>query len=56
MASFVDYYNYQRYHEALGNVTPADVYYGRREAMLARREEVKQQSLNQRRLANLSTA
>ena len=54
MASFVAYYNYQRYHEALRNVTPADVYYGRREAILASREEVKQRTLNQRRLANLS--
>jgi putative transposase len=56
MASFVNYYNYQRYHEALGNVTPADVYFGRRATILARREEVKQQSLDQRRLVNLSTA
>ena len=56
MDSFVNYYNYQRYHEALGNVTPADVYHGRRELILARREEVKQQSLTQRRLANLTTA
>ena len=55
LTSFVDYYNYQRYHEALRNVTPADVYYGRREAILARREEVKQQSLNHRRSVNLST-
>jgi putative transposase len=56
MASFVDYYNHQRYHEALDNVTPADVYYGRREEILARREEVKQQTLAARRAANLSTA
>jgi hypothetical protein len=55
MAIVVDYY-YRRYHEALGNVAPADVYFGRREAILARREEVKQESLAQKRSANLSTA
>ena len=54
MASFVLYYNYQRYHEALGNVTPADVYYGQREAILARREEVKQETLTARKVANLT--
>jgi transposase InsO family protein len=56
MESFVDYYNHHRYHEALDNVTPADVYYGRREEILARREEVKQQTLAARKMANLSTA
>jgi putative transposase len=56
MGSFVNYYNYHRYHEALDNVTPADVYYGCREEILARREKVKQQTLAARRAANLSTA
>jgi len=49
IANFVDYYNYRRYHKALGNVTPADVLYGRREAILKRRKEVQIQTINRRR-------
>jgi len=40
IADFVDYYNYRRYHKALGNVMPADVLYDRREEILKRRKEV----------------
>jgi transposase InsO family protein len=36
-ADFIDFYNHRRYHEGLDNVTLADVYYGRLEAILARR-------------------
>lgn len=49
IANFVDYYNYHRYHKALGNVTPADVLYGRREEILKRREEVQIQTINRRK-------
>ncbi len=49
IAGFVDYYNHRRYHKALGNVTPADVLYGRREEILERRKEVQIQTINRRK-------
>jgi len=49
IADFVDYYNYRRYHKALGNVTPADVLYDRREEVLKHRKEVQIQTINRRR-------
>jgi transposase InsO family protein len=49
IADFVDYYNYRRYHKALGNVTPADVLYGRKEQILKYRKEVQIQTFNRRR-------
>ena len=51
IASFVWYYNCERYHEALDNVTPADMYFGRREEILSQRQQIKQQTLRQRREA-----
>jgi RNA-directed DNA polymerase len=49
VAAFIEYYNNRRYHEGIGNVTPADVYYGRRQAILGRRKEIRQRTLLQRR-------
>jgi transposase InsO family protein len=49
IADFVDYYNPRRYHKALGNVTPADVLYARRETTLQRRKEVQILTINRRR-------
>jgi len=49
IADFVDYYNYRRYHKALGDVTPADVLHGRREQTLQRRKEVRAQTIKHRR-------
>jgi transposase InsO family protein len=49
IADFVEYYNYRRYHKALGNVTPADVLYGRREQKLQRREEMRASTVQKRR-------
>ena len=46
----VDHYNFHRYHESLGNLTPVDVYLGRAEPVLQRRKEIKEQTIKRRRL------
>ena len=48
--AFVTHYNHQRYHESLGNLTPADVYFGRGQTILIERERIKRQTIESRRL------
>lgn len=52
IGKFVDYYNARRYHEALGNATPHDVYYGRRESILEKRKLSKKDAMERRRRVN----
>jgi transposase InsO family protein len=46
---FVNYYNHERYHESLDNLTPADVYYGRGHKILGQRDKIKIATLAMRR-------
>jgi hypothetical protein len=52
----VDYYNYERLHEAIGNVTPDDVYHGRQREVLSRREKIKRLTFERRKKENLRNA
>ena len=52
LALFVAYYNHERVHESLNNLTPADVYAGRGRDILTARQRVKEQTLRRRRREN----
>ena len=48
--AFVADYNNLRYHEGIGNLTPADVYFGRSQTILIEGERIKRQTITNRRL------
>ncbi len=49
IANFVEYYNNERYHESLNNVTPADVYTGRNVRIIEERQRIKEQTIKLRK-------
>ena len=54
--AFVEHYNHRRYHESIQNLTPADVYFGRANAILKQRERIKQRTIETRRLLHRKSA
>jgi transposase InsO family protein len=50
---FVEYYNNQRYHESLDNMTPAVIFYGKEKEVQSKREKIKRRTMALRRLQNL---
>ncbi len=54
LRDFVAYYNNERYHEALDNVTPADAYFGRKYAVVSEREKIKKRTMRKRKKEHLA--
>jgi len=52
IGNYNQFYNEERYHESLGNMTPADVYHGRVKEIQSRREQIKQKTMRERRRLN----
>ena len=49
LKDFVAYYNNERYHESLDNVTPADVYFGWQYKVLTERSKIKRRTMERRK-------
>ena len=47
--AFVAYYNDERYHESLDNVTPADVFHGRHREVVSERTRIKKLTMQRRK-------
>lgn len=51
IGEWVDYYNNQRYHESLGNITPSEKYAGLENKIFKERKKVKERTMRLRRKA-----
>ncbi len=56
LEAFVNYYNNERYHESLHNLTPSDVYFGTAEQRLHQRMQIKKSTMKERRRKNRKAA
>jgi transposase InsO family protein len=56
IGALVTYYNNERYHERLNNVTPADVYFGRDKSIIRESRKIKIQTIQKRRLQHQKQA
>ncbi len=55
IGQFVQWYNNERVHESLNNITPADMYYGRYHEIQTERERIKRKTLKERKRINLKS-
>jgi len=51
----LDYYNNEWLYKSLDNVIPADMYFGRKEKILTKREIIKQKTLLERKRINMKS-
>jgi transposase InsO family protein len=56
VGAFVEHYNHARPHESLRNLAPADIYFGRGDAILTERERIQKRTLARRRLQHHARA
>ncbi len=55
IGKWVYHYNNERIHESLDNVTPSDMYFGRKEKILTKRDLIKQKTLQMRKRINMKS-
>ena len=53
IGTFISDYNKSRYHEGIGNVTPNDVFYGKRDVIIQARNQKRRLTLEKRKEYNM---